>query len=74
MQPDHLIRMVNQIGNFFEAMPDRAEATKDLAQHIKRFWDPRMRSALLGHVDQSGDAELGPLVKLAIVRHRDLIQ
>lgn len=74
MQPDHLIRMVNQIGGFFEAMPDRNEATRDLAQHIKKFWAPRMRQALLGHIDREGDGELNLLVKQALAQHRHLIQ
>lgn len=74
MQADHLIRMANQIGGFFEAMPDRAEATMDVAQHIKKFWAPRMRHALLGHVDQEGDAGLHLMVKLALAQHRHLIQ
>jgi formate dehydrogenase subunit delta len=73
MQPDHLIRMVNQIGQFFEAMPDRAEATLDFANHIKRFWEPRMRQTLLGHLDQAGDAALGPLAKQALTQHRELL-
>lgn len=74
MQPDHLIRMANQIGGFFEAMPDRNEATRDLAQHIKKFWAPRMRQALLGHIDREGDGELNLLVKQALAQHRHLIQ
>jgi len=74
MQPDHLIRMANQIGGFFEAMPDRTEATMDLAQHIKKFWAPRMRQALLGHIDREGDGELNLLVKQALAQHRHLIQ
>ena len=74
MQPDHLIRMANQIGGFFEAMPDRAEATMDLAQHIKKFWAPRMRQALLGHVDREGDGELNVMVKQALLQHRQVIQ
>jgi formate dehydrogenase subunit delta len=37
---DNLVRMVNQIGAFFETMPDRAEALEELAMHLKKFWDP----------------------------------
>jgi FdhD protein len=44
MNPDHLIRMANQIGAFFEAMPDREQAVKDVADHLRRTWDPRMRT------------------------------
>lgn len=47
----HLIRMANQIGAFFEAMPDRAEALEGTARHVRNFWEPRMRRELLDHMD-----------------------
>ena len=70
MHTDSLIRMANQIGGFFEAMPDRAEALEGVAIHIKRFWEPRMRRALLAHIDQAGTAELNGMVTEAIRIHR----
>ena len=47
MNRDNLIKMANQIGAFFEAMPDREQAIKDIASHLLRTWDPRMRTELL---------------------------
>jgi len=73
MNNDNLIRMANQIGSFFESMPDRAEASRDIAIHIKKFWDPRMRRAMLAMVD-SGEHELSPLVLAAINEHRADLQ
>lgn len=46
MDHGHLIDMANQIGAFFESMPDRDEALTGIAEHIRRFWEPRMRRAL----------------------------
>ncbi|RQR21294.1 formate dehydrogenase, partial [Burkholderia sp. Bp9143] len=46
MDNGHLIDMANQIGAFFESMPDREEALSGIAEHIRRFWEPRMRRAL----------------------------
>ena len=66
MKPDKLIKMANQIGAFFEAMPNREQAVKDIAAHIQRNWEPRMRSALLQHISSSGDAELSPMVREAL--------
>lgn len=66
MNPSKLIKMANQIAAFFDAMPDREQAAKDVAAHIQRSWEPRMRSALLQYVDEHGDAELSPLVKAAL--------
>ncbi|MBS0444385.1 MAG: formate dehydrogenase subunit delta [Proteobacteria bacterium] len=73
MHVDHLIRMANQIGAFFEAMPDRTEALEGIAQHIKRFWEPRMRQQLMEHIDREGSAELTTMVAEAIGTHRSLL-
>jgi formate dehydrogenase subunit delta len=67
MNPANLIKMANQIGAFFEAMPNHEQAVKDVAAHIQKNWEPRMRSALLQHVSNSGDAELSPMVREALV-------
>jgi len=74
MHVDQLIRMVNQMGSFFEAMPDRSEALHDLAQHLKRFWEPRMRRELLAHLDADGAGELNPVSAEAIRVHRALLE
>jgi formate dehydrogenase subunit delta len=59
MHAESLVKMANQIGTFFEAMPDHAEAVDDIAQHLKKFWEPRMRKALLAHVDEHADSSDG---------------
>lgn len=64
MGPDKLVYMANQIGKFFKAQGD-AQAVAGVAEHIKKFWDPRMRSAIYAHVDKGG-AGLDPHVKMAI--------
>ncbi len=72
MNNDHLIRMANQIGVFFESMPDRKEALEGLATHLKKFWDPRMRRALLELVD-GGNGSLSPMVLSAVQAHRAML-
>jgi len=74
MNVENLITMANQIGGFFEAMPDRAEAVADIASHIKRFWEPRMRRALLEHVDQDGGEGLDAIVLEAIAAYRGTLE
>ena len=37
---DKLVRMANQIGDFFAALPE-AEGVAGAANHLKRFWTPR---------------------------------
>ena len=72
MNNDHLINMANQIGTFYETMPDREEARRDLVTHLKKFWDPRMRRAFLARID-SGDHHLNPMVLSAVQEHRAML-
>ena len=73
MDVNNLIRMANQIGEFFESMPDRAQALEDIASHIKRFWEPRMRRAILEGLDQKTTEEFSDIVREAITSHRKLL-
>lgn len=70
MNPDTLIKMANQIGAFFEAMPDREQAVKDIASHLRRTWDPRMRTQLMATLGGAGEAKLKPLVREAVLALR----
>jgi formate dehydrogenase subunit delta len=70
MNDSHLIQMANSIGDFFSAMPDADEARKDLADHIRRSWEPRMRRGIYEHIDRTGGAGLQPIVLQALKAHR----
>lgn len=64
--PDKLVYMANQIGKFFASQgPDAA--VPGIAEHIRKFWDPRMRNAIYKHLD-SGGIGLDPAVLDAIGR------
>ena len=70
MDVNNLIRMANRIGEFFEAMPDRDEALDGIAQHIQKFWEPRMRGRLLTALTQAEESsQLLPIVREALQRH-----
>ena len=46
MSPDKLVYMANQIGKFFASQgPDKAATA--IAEHLRKFWDPRMRTAII---------------------------
>ncbi len=62
----NLVKMANQIGSFFEAYPDRELARHEIAAHVQRFWEPRMRSALLDHLDEALAGGLSPFVAEAL--------
>ena len=70
MTDQHLIQMANSIGDFFVAMPDGRQAREDLAAHIRRFWEPRMRRGIYEHIDSRGGEGLQPLVLEALQTHR----
>lgn len=64
MSKEHLVHMANDIADFFAAEPEREVAIAGIADHIRRFWDPRMRRQLSEHL-QSGGAGLQPLALAA---------
>jgi len=61
---DKLVYMANQIGKFFMSQSEDA-AVKGTAEHIRKFWDPRMRNAIFAHLDAGGEG-LDPSVRKAI--------
>jgi formate dehydrogenase subunit delta len=68
MSPDKLVYAANQIGKFFTSQgADKAAA--GIAEHIARFWDPRMRTTIIAHLE-AGGAGLDPVVREAIERLR----
>lgn len=73
MDIDNLVRMANRIGDFFDAMPDADEARDGVANHLKRFWEPRMRAEILRYLDATGGAGLKPVVIEALRKHRALL-
>jgi formate dehydrogenase subunit delta len=63
---EHLVKMANDIGNFFRSEPDRKEGIAGIANHIAKFWTPRMRQKLLAHLQEHGEAELDELPREAL--------
>lgn len=61
---DKLVYMANQIGKFFASQSEDAAVT-GTAEHIRKFWDPRMRAAIFAYLD-SGGTGLDPPVHRAI--------
>jgi formate dehydrogenase subunit delta len=63
---DTLVRSANQIADFFRIQPE-AEAVAGTADHIRKFWDPRMRSQMAKHL-AAGGAGLNPIAREAVER------
>lgn len=56
---DKIVRMANDIANFYRSDPDRDHAVAGMVSHISRFWARRMREKLIIHSKepQSGLSE-----------------
>jgi formate dehydrogenase subunit delta len=61
-----LVMMANQIGRFY-APQKQVEPAAAIATHIEKFWDPRMRAAIIAHL-AAGGADLDPPVRAAVAR------
>ena len=64
----HLVKMANDIGNFFRAEPEREDAIAGIANHIAKFWTKRMRAKLDSHLKHDGDGGLDELPREAVRR------
>ena len=69
MNIERLVHMANDIGNFFKAEPDHAQAVEGVANHIRRFWDPRMRKEILAYAEGGGEGMM-ELVREAVLKLR----
>jgi formate dehydrogenase subunit delta len=65
---DLLIKMANEIGEFFTGVEvnDPDAAARDVANHLKRYWAPRMRAQMLKYYEERGGAGLSDLAKNAV--------
>lgn len=68
-----LVTMANQIGDFFVTMKDRNQSLDEISSHLKRFWEPRMRRALLEHAEHGG-VGLSDIVLEAVHTHKDKLR
>ena len=67
MNADRLVQMANQISQFFESQADREGAVAGVLDHLKRFWDPRMREAIVAHLAMDGEG-LRDVARAAVER------
>lgn len=61
---ERLVYMANQIATFFAAQPGEVGA-QQTADHLKNFWDPRMRQAVLEHLHAGGQG-LSPVAAAGV--------
>jgi formate dehydrogenase subunit delta len=66
MNIDLLIKMANEIGDFFTGTGDQAEAVQAVANHLKRYWEPRMRAQMLRYYEERAGAGLSDVARGAV--------
>jgi formate dehydrogenase subunit delta len=69
MQNETLIKMANQIGDFFGADPNKTQANIEIANHLNRFWTLDMRQQIAKYVREENGAGLHAQVVTAISQH-----
>jgi formate dehydrogenase subunit delta len=74
MDGKKLVKMANDIAAFFAVEPTRQAAVDGVAGHLKRFWEPRMRIALLAAFDAGGDHGMHELVVEALRTQRSKLE
>ena len=67
MKIERLIKMANDIGDFFNAESNKEIAAEGVKKHILRSWDPRMRREIIAYCQQDG-AALSDLARTAVSR------
>ncbi len=70
MEANRLVAMANQIGQFFRAQGDAA-AVDGIEDHLRKFWDPRMRREIIA-VLEDGGAGLDPNAREAVARLKNV--
>jgi formate dehydrogenase subunit delta len=66
MNIDLLIKMANEIGDFFAGTAPPPEAAGAVANHLKRYWEPRMRAQMLAYYEQRQGAGLSDIARSAV--------
>jgi formate dehydrogenase subunit delta len=64
---EYLVKMANEIDAFFGTGADPAERVAAVANHLQRFWDPRMRAQIIAH-EAAGGAGLKDHVRQAVAQ------
>ena len=66
MSTANLIKMANQIAQYFATEPDQQQAILSVRNHLNMFWTPGMRLELLAWQTEHQGAQLHPLVQTAV--------
>lgn len=68
MNIDLLIKMSNEITAFFVGEHDEQAASTAVANHLRRYWDPRMRKQIIAYYEERQGAGLVDIAKNAVAQ------
>jgi formate dehydrogenase subunit delta len=64
---ERLVYMANQIATFFRSAP-REEAVASTLDHMRKFWEPRMRWQIVAHLGAGHGIGLNEIARAAVER------
>jgi len=66
MNIDLLIKMANQITSFWEGELGQDAAATEVATHLRRYWEPRMRAQMITYYEERQGSGLNDVAKKAV--------
>lgn len=66
MNIELLVKMANEISAFFATESAPSQAAADVATHIRRYWEPRMRRQIVTYCEQQRGQGLDDLARRAV--------
>lgn len=66
MKIEKLVKMANDISNFFDADSDKTVAAQGMKNHLMRSWETRMRQAIIDHLKNHNGEGLSPLARTVV--------
>jgi formate dehydrogenase subunit delta len=65
MHPEYLVEMVNDISAFFAPAHEPEKAAAEVAAHLRRAWDPRMRRQVIEYW-RAGEGDFTPVARAGV--------
>jgi formate dehydrogenase subunit delta len=66
MNIDHMIKMANEISSFWQGEVGGDAAPNEVATHLKRYWEPRMRAQMITYYEERHGAGLSDVALKAV--------
>jgi formate dehydrogenase subunit delta len=66
MNIDLLVKMANEITSFWAGEAGEEVAATEVASHLRRYWEPRMRAQLIAYYEQRQGSGLNDVARNAV--------